>query len=165
MFVPRRHSSFLPGLRHLFRFPTLRFPKAARGLHVSLIKPTIPPPTTNSVPSVAAFLNLIGRNASIHTPKLTWESLFNSTSAQLRTAGIEPARLRRYIIWQRERYRVARGGLKLKEVKRGTKIDGGERRRDMVRAVRRTQEYRDRKRLEEQDKGLDSEIGRSTGWY
>jgi len=168
MFFPPRHFSFLPSLLHLPRFPrfpTLSLPKAARGLHASLIKPTTPPPTTSSIPDITAFLKLIGRNASVHTSKLTWESLFNSTSAQLRAAGIEPTRLRRYIIWQRERYRVARGELELREVKRGKKIDGGERRRDMVRAVRRTQEYRERKRLEEQEKGLEPEVGRPTEWH
>lgn len=35
----------------------------------------------------------------------------------------------------------------------------------MVRAVRRTQEYRDRKRLEEQERGLEPEAGRPTEWH
>lgn len=96
---------------------------------------------------------------------MTWESLFNSTSAQLRATGIEPARLRRYIIWQRERYRVARGGLEIKEVKCGTKIDGGERRRDMVRAVGRTKEYRERKRLEEQGGEPEPGVAQPGEWY
>jgi len=163
MLLPRCRLSFLPSL-HLSRFPTLGFPRTERGLHTSIIKPTTPPPTTSSIPDITAFLTRIGRNASVHTSKLTWESLFNSTSAQLRAAGIEPARLRRYIIWQRERYRVARGSLEPKEVKRGTKIDGGERRRDMMRAIGRTQEYKERKRLEEQGKKLETGVARPGEW-
>lgn len=122
-----------------------------RYLHASIPKPQVPPYTTK-VPDVASFLKLIGRNASIHATKLpTWEALFNSTSAQLKSVGVEPARLRKYIIWWRERYRIAGGEIELGEVKRGRKIDGGERRKKMVRAIRRTQEYREKKRLEERE--------------
>ncbi|KAF8418407.1 IGR protein motif-domain-containing protein [Tirmania nivea] len=133
--------------------PTLR-----RTVHHSLPLPPVPPFTT-VVPNSATFLKLIGRGASVHASKLeSWESLFKSTSAQLKEAGVEPARLRRYIIWQRERYRVAGGKVEVKEVKRGVKKDGGERRRKMIRAVRGTEEYREKKRQEEKEAGVAPEM-------
>jgi len=72
----------------------------------------------------------------------------------LKEAGVEPARLRRYIISQRERYRVSGGRVEVKEVKRGVKKDGGERRRKMIRAVRGTEEYREKRRQEEKEAGV-----------
>ncbi|KAF8437802.1 IGR protein motif-domain-containing protein [Terfezia claveryi] len=140
-----------------FRLPTLprlifsSAPPLHRTVHHSLPLPPVPP-VTNAIPNSATFLKLIGRGAFVHATKLaSWESLFKSTSAQLKEAGVEPARLRKYIISQRERYRVAGGKIEVKEVKRGVKKDGGERRRKMIRAVRGTEEYREKRRQEEKE--------------
>ena len=66
---------------------------------------SIPKPTP-FVPDVATFLTLIGRNLSAQASKFpTWESLFTQTSEQLREAGLEPARSRRYLLRWREKFR------------------------------------------------------------
>jgi hypothetical protein len=49
---------------------------------------------------------LIGRQLSKHSAKIpSWDALFTLTSQQLREAGVEPARARRYLLWWRERFR------------------------------------------------------------
>ncbi|KAF8463302.1 IGR protein motif-domain-containing protein [Kalaharituber pfeilii] len=132
---------------------TLRNSPSIRRLHPSLPRPPVPA-ITSAVPDVKTFLTLIGRSASTHAPKISsWTVLFDSTSDDFKRAGVEPARLRRYIIHWREKYRRANGKIELKEVKRGVKKDGGERRRKMIRAIRRTQEYREKKREEEREAG------------
>ncbi|KAJ9645268.1 telomere length regulation protein [Coniosporium tulheliwenetii] len=45
----------------------------------------------------------------IHIP--TWESLFSLSSAQLRAAGVEPARARRYLLHWREKFRNGEFGV------------------------------------------------------
>ncbi|KAF7713345.1 Uncharacterized protein PECH_001499 [Penicillium ucsense] len=67
--------------------------------------PSVPSPTP-FVPDVQTFLTLIGRDMSKQASKIpSWESLFTSTSTQLRDMGIEPARQRRYLIRKREKFR------------------------------------------------------------
>lgn len=68
--------------------------------------------------------------------------LFDASSAQLKELGVEPARTRKYIIRWRERFRLFGEEAGLVEQKRGTKIDGGERRCKQVRAKRYADERR-----------------------
>lgn len=70
-------------------------------------KATLPVPApTPFVPDVPTFLTLIGREMSKHASKIpSWEQLFNLNSDELREAGIEPARQRRYLIRKREKFR------------------------------------------------------------
>ncbi|KAI9831300.1 MAG: hypothetical protein M1826_003739 [Phylliscum demangeonii] len=67
---------------------------------------------TPFVPDATTFLKLIGRNASRYVSKFpTWESLFSTSGAQLRELGIEPPRLRRYIMRWREKFRHGQYGI------------------------------------------------------
>ncbi|OGE54031.1 hypothetical protein PENARI_c006G06991 [Penicillium arizonense] len=67
--------------------------------------PTVPSPTP-FVPDVPTFLTLIGREMSKQASKIpSWEDLFTYNSNQLREAGVEPARQRRYLIRKREKFR------------------------------------------------------------
>lgn len=73
--------------------------------HHALRDRPIPPPTS-FVPDTETFLTLIGRGLKAHSSKIpSWDSLFTMTSAQLREAGVEPARSRKYLLWWRERFR------------------------------------------------------------
>ncbi|KAJ5818271.1 hypothetical protein N7474_003862 [Penicillium riverlandense] len=66
---------------------------------------SVPSPTP-FVPDVQTFLTLIGRSMSKHASKLpSWEKLFTLNSNELRAAGIEPARQRRYLMRKREKFR------------------------------------------------------------
>ncbi|KAF3942064.1 hypothetical protein ABW19_dt0202696 [Dactylella cylindrospora] len=104
--------------------------------------------TSSTAPDVTTFLTKIGRNMIQHESKFTdWNHFMASTPQQLREMGIEPARDRRYLIDWRERYR---NGVAPTEYKRGRKIDGGERRRKMVRALRMIAEKREQRKKEEQ---------------
>ena len=77
--------------------------RALHRLHAPTLR--IPKPTP-FVPDVPTFLTLIGRGLSAHASKIpSWEALFSLSSAQLREAGVEPARARRYLLWWRERFR------------------------------------------------------------
>lgn len=93
-----------------------------RFLHVgNPVKPTVPRPTP-FVPDSQTFLTLIGRNMAQHASKIpTWEALFTLSSAQLREAGLEPARARRYLLWWRERFRNGLMGIggDLQKVEKG----------------------------------------------
>lgn len=123
-----------------------------RSFHHSLPPPPIPS-ATEVIPDVPTFLKRIGRNTIQHEPKFTsWEQFFALTSAQMRELGIEPTRNRRYILHWREAFRMANGQLKLKEHKRGKKIDGGERRQKQVRAKRRAEENKDKRAAAENEK-------------
>ncbi|KAL0633434.1 telomere length regulation protein [Maublancomyces gigas] len=123
-----------------------------RSIHHSLPPPLIPS-ATKAIPDVPTFLKRIGRNTIQHEPKFTsWEQFFALTSTQMRELGIEPTRNRRYILHWREAFRMANGELKLKEHKRGKKIDGGERRQKEVRAKRRAEENKDRRAAAESEK-------------
>ncbi|OQO08888.1 hypothetical protein B0A48_05778 [Cryoendolithus antarcticus] len=86
--------------------PHVLRPHLRRALHAgSPSTPSIPKPTP-FVPDPTAFLTLIGRNLSAHASKIpSWPALFTYTSSQLREAGVEPARARRYLLWWRDRYR------------------------------------------------------------
>lgn len=76
-----------------------------RCLHKNATPRPVPSPTP-FVPDVPTFLTLIGRDMSKHASKLTsWEQLFTLSSSELRELGIEPARQRRYLLRQRERFR------------------------------------------------------------
>ncbi|KAF2480757.1 IGR protein motif-domain-containing protein, partial [Neohortaea acidophila] len=73
--------------------------------------PSIPKPTP-FVPDVQTFLTLIGRNLSQHATKIpSWEALFTLSGQQLREAGVEPARARRYLLWWRDRFRNGISGI------------------------------------------------------
>ncbi|KAJ5472432.1 hypothetical protein N7530_006433 [Penicillium desertorum] len=75
-----------------------------RSLHKNT-RPPVPSPTP-FVPDVQTFLTLIGREMSKQASKIpSWEELFTLSSNQLRDAGIEPARQRRYLIRKREKFR------------------------------------------------------------
>ncbi|KAK6507090.1 hypothetical protein TWF481_005539 [Arthrobotrys musiformis] len=125
----------LPGFNH------------ARLLHHSR-EPRPIPEVSSTAPDVKTFLTKIGRNMIQHESKFTdWKQLMGTTTQQLRDMGIEPARDRRYLIDWRERYR---NGIEPTEYKRGRKIDGGERRRKMVRALRRIAERQEQRKKEEQ---------------
>ncbi|KAL4946903.1 hypothetical protein BDV06DRAFT_181855 [Aspergillus oleicola] len=64
------------------------------------------PSPTSFVPDVQTFLTLIGRDMSKHSSRIpSWEKLFTLTSVELRDAGIEPARSRRYLLRKREKFR------------------------------------------------------------
>ncbi|CAG8168648.1 unnamed protein product [Penicillium olsonii] len=84
---------------------TLHFSnQCVRSLHQKTPRP-IPAPTP-FVPDVETFLKLIGREMSKQASKIpSWEDLFNLSSNQLRQAGLEPARQRRYLIRKREKFR------------------------------------------------------------
>lgn len=101
---------------------TTTTPQSTRCLH-RLHAPTLPiPRPTPFVPDVPTFLTLIGRNLSAQSPKIpSWDALFSLSSAQLREAGIEPPRARRYLLWWRDRFRngIAGVGGDLREVKDG----------------------------------------------
>ena len=82
-----------------------------RQLHQRVSASSIPSPTP-FVPDPKTFLKLIGRNLLQHAAKIpTWNALFSLTSAQLREAGVEPARARRYLLWWRDRFRKGVHGI------------------------------------------------------
>ncbi|KAF2764804.1 hypothetical protein EJ03DRAFT_346040 [Teratosphaeria nubilosa] len=90
---------------HRLNTPTLRIPRP-----------------TPFVPDVPTFLTLIGRGLSAQAAKIpSWDALFSLTSDQLKDAGVEPARARRYLLWWRERFRNGIHGIggDMKEVKDG----------------------------------------------
>ncbi|EER36754.1 conserved hypothetical protein [Histoplasma capsulatum H143] len=65
---------------------------------------SVPPPTP-FVPDTQTFLSLIGRNMSRFAPKFaSWDELFTLSSADLKDRGIEPARLRRYLLRWRQKF-------------------------------------------------------------
>jgi IGR protein motif len=135
-----------------FTTPRIVTAPLTRTLHDSLPAPPEPQPTQRT-PDVTTFLTQIGRNMVQHAPKFTsWTMFFGSTSKQLRNLGVEPARDRRYILHWRERYRVLNGQIELKEHKRGVKVDGGERRRASVRAKKRQDENRERRKTAEKNR-------------
>lgn len=89
--------------------------------HRALRDRPVPPPTP-FVPDAETFLTLIGRGLKAHSSKIpSWDSLFTMTSAQLREAGVEPARSRKYLLWWRERFRQGIYGIggDLHEVQNG----------------------------------------------
>ncbi|RCI07478.1 hypothetical protein L249_4556 [Ophiocordyceps polyrhachis-furcata BCC 54312] len=62
-------------------------------------------------PDVETFFTLIGRGLKKHASKFpTWKSLFALAPADFRAIGIEPPRLRRYLIRWIEKYRVGNLG-------------------------------------------------------
>jgi len=74
-------------------------------------KRPVPPPLP-FVPDVQTFLTLFGRKLSQHASKIpSWEALFSMSAAEMRTAGIEPPRNRRYLLWARERFRQGLHGI------------------------------------------------------
>ena len=92
-----------------------------RCLHKSVQPHRVPPPTP-FVPDSATFLTLIGRDLSKHASKFpSWESLFTMSSAQIKEAGIEPPRTRRYLLRWIEKFRKGEYGVggDLKYVKDG----------------------------------------------
>ncbi|KAG5357620.1 Protein FYV4 [Yarrowia sp. C11] len=78
------------------------------------------------------FLKKIGRDTVKLAEKFeTWDELKNSTSSDLKEKGIE-ARERRYIMSQLHRYK---NGEPIREIPRGKKTWGGERKRNLVQAL------------------------------
>ncbi|EDN07537.1 hypothetical protein I7I51_04549 [Histoplasma capsulatum] len=70
------------------------------------------PPPTPFVPDTQTFLSLIGRNMSRFAPKFaSWDELFTLSSADLKDRGIEPARLRRYLLRWRQKFQRGEYGV------------------------------------------------------
>ena len=64
------------------------------------------------VPDVETFLTLIGRDLKQHASKFpTWEALFTLSSDQLKELGVEPPRMRRYLLRWRQRFRKGKFGV------------------------------------------------------
>ncbi|KUI56741.1 Protein FYV4, mitochondrial [Cytospora mali] len=103
---------FRSALRLLTRSSSIaQQPLQIRFAHQQASKTPIIPSPTPFVPDVKTFLTLIGRGMSSHTAKFpTWEALFSLTSPQLKELGIEPPRLRRYLIHWREKFRLGNFG-------------------------------------------------------
>ncbi|KAI1498560.1 IGR protein motif-domain-containing protein [Biscogniauxia marginata] len=82
-------------------------------LYSSQNRQAVPAPDpTPFVPDVQTFLTLIGRGLGQHAAKFpTWESLFATTSDQLRDLGVEPPRTRRYLLQWRDRFRSGQYGV------------------------------------------------------
>lgn len=101
MFAKR--STTLLNLPTPVRFFTCTQCRALHKLNAPQLR--VPKPTP-FVPDVPTFLTLIGRGLSQHASKIpSWEALFTYSSQQLRDAGFEPPRARRYLLWWRERFR------------------------------------------------------------
>ena len=97
-------STLIASSTTCFHHPNSRTAPARHG-HSSTTSRPIPPPTP-FVPDVRTFLTLIGRQLSAHASKIpSWDALFRLSSSELRDAGLEPPRARRYLLWWRERYR------------------------------------------------------------
>ncbi|ROW06086.1 hypothetical protein VMCG_04694 [Cytospora schulzeri] len=104
-------SQFRSALRLLTRSSAAQQPLQIRFAHQQASKTPIIPSPTPFVPDVKTFLTLIGRDMSSHTAKFpTWEALFSLTSPQLKELGIEPPRLRKYLIHWREKFRLGNFG-------------------------------------------------------
>lgn len=104
-------SQFRSALRLLTQSSTAQQPLQIRFAHQQASKTPIIPSPTPFVPDVKTFLTLIGRGMKSHTAKFpTWEALFSLTSPQLKELGIEPPRLRRYLIHWREKFRLGNFG-------------------------------------------------------
>ncbi|OJD09775.1 hypothetical protein ACJ73_10096 [Blastomyces percursus] len=110
--IPRRPftPSFLttpPTSYSHFSSPSHQF---LRQLHKSSQTP-VPPPTP-FVPDAETFLSLIGRNMSRFAPKFTsWDELFSLSSVELKARGIEPPRLRRYLLRWRQKFQRGEYGI------------------------------------------------------
>lgn len=104
-------SQFRSALRLLTRSSAAQQPLQTRSAHKQASRtPYIPSPTP-FVPDVKTFLTLIGRGMSQHAAKFpTWEALFSLTSPQLKELGIEPPRLRKYLIHWRENFQLGKFG-------------------------------------------------------
>jgi IGR protein motif len=102
MIMANPHPRILPSrLLNLFRTSS----RCVRCLSSRASNSPVPSPTP-FVPDVPTFLALIGRNMSKFAPKIpSWDQLFTLTSAELRDLGLEPARQRRYLLRQREKFR------------------------------------------------------------
>ncbi|GAB7345342.1 hypothetical protein MBLNU457_3694t1 [Dothideomycetes sp. NU457] len=102
--------------RQPFRLASIAAPKCVfapqiRCLHRGLAAKPVPSPTP-FVPDTQTFLTLIGRNLSQHAAKIpSWEALFSLSSQQLKDAGIEPARSRRYLLHWRNKFRNGEFGI------------------------------------------------------
>lgn len=104
MIVRQPHLNSLPA----FLVPCLSkgHPPVRRFQHKTQVAASHIPAPSPFVPDSKTFLTLIGRNLIQHAAKLpTWQDLFSYTSEQLRKAGVEPARTRRYLLWWRDRYK------------------------------------------------------------
>lgn len=103
-----------PQLQQLFRSslpPASISFQCIRHLHNRIPQRPVPQPTP-FVPDVKTFLTVIGRKLSQHAAKIpTWEALFTMTSEQLREAGVEPPRARRYLLHWREKFRNGEYGV------------------------------------------------------
>jgi hypothetical protein len=92
--------------------PHICLPCQKRSLHRGLPGNGYIPSPTPFVPDVPTFLKLIGRQLSKHASKIeSWEELFTLTSTQLKDRGIDPPRLRRYLLRWREKFRQGEYGV------------------------------------------------------
>jgi hypothetical protein len=120
----------------LFLLPVTRLSKSFSSTspaHIQFIDmpPQVPGPT-ETVPDVESFLKKIGRNTLEYVEHFeSWNKLMTITTEEMKEKGIE-TRQRRYILACREKFRR---GEEPKEIKRGKKKWGGERRRKANRAA------------------------------
>ncbi|ODV94552.1 hypothetical protein PACTADRAFT_50429 [Pachysolen tannophilus NRRL Y-2460] len=105
------------------------------------------PKPTSTVPDVKTFLAKIGRNAEEHVEIFeNWDQLFTLSSKQLKEKGVADARLRKYLLSWREKFRK---GEPLRYIARGTKKNGGERKRRAFLANKRFEETIKQRELKE----------------
>ncbi|PGH01288.1 hypothetical protein GX51_05343 [Blastomyces parvus] len=105
-FTPRFLTASSTSYSH-FSSPAHQF---LRQLHKGSQAP-VPPPTP-FVPDAATFLSLIGRNMSRFAPKFnSWDELFTLSSEELKERGIEPPRLRRYLLRWRQKFQRGEYGV------------------------------------------------------
>lgn len=89
-----------------FLLPFTQTPKATQTRSIRI------PRKTPFVPDKTTFLTLIGRDLKQHDSKIEgWRGLFCMTGKQLKAAGIEPPRARRYLLRWRERFRNGQYGI------------------------------------------------------
>lgn len=81
-------------------------------VHPSPVKTAPIPNPTPFVPDVPTFLKLIGRGASQYADKFpTWESFFSLNTDHLRKLGVEPPRMRRYLLRWKDKFRRGEFGV------------------------------------------------------
>lgn len=103
--LPRSRSSYICT-------PCLLQQQQQRSKSTTTTKTASVPKPTPFVPDVETFLTLIGRGLSAQASKFkSWNSLFTSTTEDLKELGIEPARTRRYLLRWREKFRNGKFGV------------------------------------------------------
>ncbi|ODQ67304.1 hypothetical protein NADFUDRAFT_40470 [Nadsonia fulvescens var. elongata DSM 6958] len=114
------------------------------------------PQPTSEYPDFETFLRKIGRDAHDTADTFeSWDHFMTITSAEMKEKGID-TRLRRYII--DNRFKFSQGETP-KEIKRGKKSWGGERKRkENMSVFLRTQRNQHRSKMEENKKAIDAKL-------